>query len=688
LAYVYNVAAVRAHGPPSFLARVENGRSRPRVSDLMPTLSEIFRINDTLVYFVYGQVFFSLGLVVALHSRRHSRLELARQLTWLASFGLTHGLHEWAHIFVPIQATYLPASTIAALNGLRIALLATSFFFLGEFGNLVTFEDRGTRRLVQSVFGTLLAAWVIWAFFLIDATATPDYLFAESWARRIMGLPSAALASVGLARQARLLARSGLSGIARDFWLASAALAAYAFLVGLIVPFPNPPDTMPSIYRPAVEILGVPVPVLRSMAGLGIALGIVRGLRIFEMETERRLEKAERARLEASERARAAMEAMAVTISDQRELETMLEAALKQLLALTASPGGWLVLHNARSGKIEIRSCVGLDTATPADGTPCGLDAGCACKKILRTGRASVARTAIPCIRWPAELLRQGTISIPLIAHGHAVGVAHLLATGGTETEMLGILTSMGRQLGLAVENAQLAEEVARKEAARAQLLRKVITAQEEERRRVARELHDQTGQSLTAVIMTLGAAAERMTRGPRNVAALIGEAREIAMQGLESTRGVIMGLRPPVLDDLGLVPALRRHIEDLSRRGGIEVQLESDGLERRPPRDVEIVVFRILQEALNNVIRHSRAKHAIVRLRDTGGEIRAEVSDDGIGFDATEARAHPESGRGLGLLGMMERAELLGGEVMLETAPGRGTRLVVRVPLTRGGLP
>ncbi len=646
----------------------------------MPTLTAILRINDTLVYFVYGQVFFSLGLAIALCSRQRSRLELARQLTWLAAFGFAHGLHEWAHVFIPIQSTYLPPATVGLLNAVRIALLALSFFFLGQFGALVACDDRRLRRALRLAFGALLVAWLLWAFLLVEAVDTPAYLVAESWARRMMGLPASSLAALGMLRQARLLARAGLSTIARDFALAAAAFGAYAFLVGVVVPPQDPLGAQLPAYRLRVEFLGLPAPVLRSLAGLGIVLGIVRGLRIFEMETDRRLEEAERDRLEASERARGAMESMAATISEQRDLEALLGAALKQFLALTGGSAGWLMLFDAEAGRMQLRSSFGLDSA-PSGDTRCGQNERCACREILGTGRATRFPADGRCLRWPPDALQPAVVSIPLIAHGRAVGVVHLVDSG-VGPEMLAILTSMGRQLGLAVENAQLAEEVARKEAARAQLLKKVITAQEEERRRVARDLHDQTGQSLTAVIMTLGAAGERMARGSRRVSALVQEAREIAVQGLESTRELILGLRPTVLDDLGLVPALRRHAEDLARKGNLEIRVEADGLARRLPGDVEIVMFRILQEALQNVLRHSHATHATVRLEGTEAQIRGEVVDDGVGFDLSEASAKPESGRGLGLLGMTERARLLGGEVVLESAPGQGTRLRVRIPL------
>ncbi len=643
----------------------------------------VLQANDALIYFVYGQVFFSLGLAIALHSHGRSRLDLASRLSWLAAFGFTHGLHEWAHLFIPVQATYLAPPSVALLNATRIALLALSFFFLGQFGSLVAIARSGPRRAVQVALLTLLVLYLAWASMLASNPNGGALLQAEAWIRRSMGFPAAALAAFALFRQARMVAGLGPSGIARDFRLAALAFAAYAILAGLVVAPQDPLATQWSVYQLKAVFLGLPAPVLRSLAGLGMVLGIMRGLRIFEVETDRRLEEAERARLESSEQARSAMEAMATTISEQREMRGLLDAALGQMIALSGSSAGWLMLVERDTGTPLFQVGRGLGGAPNPD-TPCPQSEGCPCRTTMESGAASASAADGQC-RLLSPDAPPGWASIPLLAHARAVGVVRL-AGGELGSEKLALLASLGKQLGLAVENVQLAQEVGRKEAARAQLLRKVITAQEEERRRVARELHDQTGQSLTAVIMALGVAGERVARGPRRVSAMLEEAREVAVQALQSTRELIIGLRPAALDDLGLVPALRRFAEDLARKGSLEVSIEADGLGRRLPGDVEIVMFRVLQESLHNVLRHSQASRANIRLTRDDRRVRAEVADDGVGFDLAEATARPETGRGLGLLGMMERTALLGGSVAVQTSPGQGTRVLVELPLQENG--
>lgn len=641
----------------------------------------VLQIDDTLVYFVYGLVFFSLGLAVALHSRERSQLDLARHLTWLAAFGFAHGLHEWAHVFIPIQAAHLPSASIGLLNATRIALLALSFFFLAQFGVLVALPECRLRRLLRLAFGGLLAAWLAWALGLVGNPDAPSFVNAEVWARRGIGAPGAALSALGMLRQARSASAQQLPNISRDFRVAALSFGAYAFVAGLMVPLEDPLAAQWPSYRLKVELLGLPAPVLRSITGLGVVVGIVRGLRIFEIEIDRRLERAERARFEGAERARNAMEAMAVAISEHRDLGRLLDAALGQVMELTGSRSGWLMLSGRGKGRVELRAQRGLagDGTALAEHVPRKEE--CPCLVAMARGEAAAFSASERCRIWPGEAPTAGWASVPLMAHGRPVGVMHLV-DGDFTPEMLALLASLGRQLGLAVENAELAEEVARKEAARAQLLRKVITAQEEERKRVARELHDQTGQSLTAVIMALGAAREGLARAPRRVSCILDEAREVAVGALGSTRELIMDLRPAALDDLGLGPAVRRLAEELSRKGDVDIAVETGGLDRRLPGEVELAAFRILQESLHNVVRHSGARHASVQIGSNEEELRAEVADDGVGFDLAEATARLETGRGLGLLGMVERAGLLGGEVVVDSAPGRGTRVVVRIPL------
>jgi two-component system sensor histidine kinase UhpB len=218
-------------------------------------------------------------------------------------------------------------------------------------------------------------------------------------------------------------------------------------------------------------------------------------------------------------------------------------------------------------------------------------------------------------------------------------------------------------------------------------LAAQVIMAQEEERRRVARELHDEAGQALTAVIIGLERGLASM---PETYAAdlpvqprqLISNLRDLAAQTLDEVRKLALELRPSVLDDLGLVAALRQYVRATEERSGLAAQLTVVGWDEnaaRLPAEVETALFRIAQEALTNAIRHAHAQSVQVRLRRTLSSVTLEVRDDGIGLGAAPS---PAAGEHLGMFGMRERARLLGGEFVATPVSPRGTLIKVQVPL------
>ncbi|MDP2872316.1 MAG: HAMP domain-containing protein [Bacillota bacterium] len=253
----------------------------------------------------------------------------------------------------------------------------------------------------------------------------------------------------------------------------------------------------------------------------------------------------------------------------------------------------------------------------------------------------------------------------------------------GTHDE-IGELAQAFNQMTEQLERSR--RELKAKEDLRLQLLNRVITAQEDERRRIARELHDETGQYLTSLMLGLKAVEEArdMDTARRTSAAL----REMTEEALDVVRDLSLELRPGLLDDLGLVPALQRHTAEYQQRAGIEVDLCTTGMDdgmdgtQRLPGVVELTLYRIVQEALTNVARHSGARKAAVCISRSRDSVSATVEDDGRGFDVGEL-AGSESRRGrLGLFGMQERASLVGGRLAIESAPGSGTTVYVRLPL------
>jgi signal transduction histidine kinase len=216
----------------------------------------------------------------------------------------------------------------------------------------------------------------------------------------------------------------------------------------------------------------------------------------------------------------------------------------------------------------------------------------------------------------------------------------------------------------------------------RRQLLAKTISAQEEERKRVARDLHDDSAQTLTAVLMTLKAAEDALIVDPEVAKAALTQSRSQLEIALGEIRKAIRDLRPSALDDLGLASAIRAYADERLRPRGINLSMATSGDERRARGAVATAIFRIIQEAISNVAQHSNAANVSVSLDFGPSEMLAVVEDDGGGFDPASLRQPQESGRGLGLLGMRERAELFEGEVDIESRPGSGTSVRVRMPL------
>lgn len=225
--------------------------------------------------------------------------------------------------------------------------------------------------------------------------------------------------------------------------------------------------------------------------------------------------------------------------------------------------------------------------------------------------------------------------------------------------------------------------EIQRKDEVRSRLLERVISAQEEERRRVARGLHDETGQSLTS--LALGLQALEAGECTEEAKARVRDLRALVAKTLEEVHLLARGLRPSILDDLGLVPALERCVKGYEAAAGLRIDFCADGLRaRRPPPHLETALYRIVQEALTNVVKHAQARNVSVLLEHRGQAVVAVVEDDGRGFDVDAARDLREDGKGLGIVGIEERASLFGGTLVVESKPGMGTTLVVEIPLEK----
>ncbi|HEY8348197.1 MAG TPA: sensor histidine kinase [Symbiobacteriaceae bacterium] len=231
--------------------------------------------------------------------------------------------------------------------------------------------------------------------------------------------------------------------------------------------------------------------------------------------------------------------------------------------------------------------------------------------------------------------------------------------------------------------NVMLDRLAEHRQAVAAQILR----AMEEERKRIARELHDETSQSLTSIVVNLEVVEQQLPNPDDEVAGRVRLTKEIAQRTLDETRRLMFDLRPSVLDDLGLVPALRWFISQRVQPFGLKVEFDASGFTDRLPEDLETALFRVMQEAITNAVKHARAKRLVVSLKRESGCIVGRVQDDGIGIHPVTVVTCSDRNRGLGLFGMQERASLVGGTVQIHSAPGKGTTVTVTVPdRTKGG--
>jgi signal transduction histidine kinase len=230
-------------------------------------------------------------------------------------------------------------------------------------------------------------------------------------------------------------------------------------------------------------------------------------------------------------------------------------------------------------------------------------------------------------------------------------------------------------------EIEQLYRELSLRDELRHKLLRKLISAQEEERRRIARELHDETSQVVVVLALALDSAMATMPPGVSRER--LAQAKALALRALDGIRSLSFDLRPSLLDDLGLFPAIEWYAEHTLKPLGVTVRCEYDETaESRLPAQLNTALFRAAQEAITNIAKHAEAETLLIQCTLEPNAITIEIEDDGRGFDPASFSAITSDGRGLGLAGIKERVELLGGSARVESAPGQGTRVVLSVPL------
>ncbi|KYZ75957.1 hypothetical protein AXX12_05815 [Anaerosporomusa subterranea] len=293
----------------------------------------------------------------------------------------------------------------------------------------------------------------------------------------------------------------------------------------------------------------------------------------------------------------------------------------------------------------------------------------CLLAALLAANLASRIASPITQLALSADQISRGQLNVQVPARSH---------------DEVGLLAKAFGQMAQSlsrtnVERDRLLTELARKERLRKVLLNKVLSAQEDERKRISRELHDETGQALTSLLVSMRMLADRTTDAQQREI-LLG-ARDLAANTLRDIRDLAVELRPPVLDDLGLLPAVRKYLTQFEQRHGILVSFTAiDGRVHGP---TAMALYRILQEGLTNIIRHADAQSVEITIDIRENHIELIISDDGKGF-IVKSLDHTRKDNRLGLYGMRERAALLGGTLTISSAPQKGTVITVVVPNPR----
>lgn len=318
-------------------------------------------------------------------------------------------------------------------------------------------------------------------------------------------------------------------------------------------------------------------------------------------------------------------------------------------------------------------------------------------KKPLSLPNMSIEKAETPFERWLARRGFRSLIAVPVFMGEQVLGVifAAAIQPDAFNRDDLTFLQTISDHVAVALTNARLLQELREKERVRGLLLTKVVTAQEEERKRISHELHDQIGQLLTALLIQLQLLERDLKwdrgQGTRDtfeppllerLKLLKQLAEEISLQ----LHHIAWELRPPALDELGLVAALERITDEWSKRFNIPCEFTTNGsINDEILPEMAIGVLRIVQEALTNIAKHAKASKARVSVQQEDSELVVTVEDNGVGFKVSEILKHPDENKRLGLLGMMERAAMLSGNLTIDSKPGKGTKVQVRIPLPKG---
>jgi len=385
-----------------------------------------------------------------------------------------------------------------------------------------------------------------------------------------------------------------------------------------------------------------------------------------------------------------ALSRISAALSGLWDLDAILGVGLDSALDVMNGTIGGILLIDEETQTLSHRVHRGVGSEF-AENTPLSLGEGVA-GTVAQSGKAILLEdiSSDPHVAHRDLVSAEGLkafICVPLRAKDNVLGVLYVASRMPHHytTNDMQLLYAIGDQLGIAIEHARLYERLRGARERLRRLARQNLVAEEEERRRIARELHDETSQSLSGMALQLQALIEMSAvSGPQDAgfAAGLKKVQSLTVQVHNEVSRLISNLHPALLDTLGLVPAARQHAETRLQPLGINVSVETKGTEMRFPHEVEAALFRFIQGAIGNIAQHSKAKNATIVLEYQPDKFSMHISDDGQGFDVSEITDVEESGRGRGLFSMRERIGFLGGTSGMESKIGEGTTVWAKVPI------
>lgn len=379
-------------------------------------------------------------------------------------------------------------------------------------------------------------------------------------------------------------------------------------------------------------------------------------------------------------------------VAAQRDLNAALRIALDNVLEIINSSTGGILLLDEGTQTLRYRVHRGL-SAKYAEEIQVVLGEGIA-GRVAQTGEPMVLEDVSkdPRIAHPDLVSSEGLkgfISIPLKTKDKVLGVMNVASpvAGRFGSDDVSLLNSIGDFLGTAIELAVLYERLAAAGERYRALLQHALTAQEEERKRIASELHDETSQAITSLTLSLQALIGMAGMKGIDDTEFMDNLQKIHANAVSTGEEIVRlmkELRPTLLDELGLPAAIHRYAKDTLQPRGIEVSAEFEGTDQRLQPEIEVTLFRIAQGAIGNISEHSSAKNASIRLECDDKVCTLHIEDDGKGFDISKLTRISPSGRGAGVFTIKERAKLVGGSCHFQSNPGQGTKMMVNIPLER----